>query len=154
MLTGVALALSELPLHLVEARLSSRVVERGGEREVQFLFHSPERLLPVWVNGRLELAHWGCRRAESRSLPATGWARLATFEAGGWRPWSPAEAIIPATLGLDRGVWYRVRQGVRALAVWDEHGLLRAYPLVEPATHYYRVMTRSEWMPCLVGELI
>jgi hypothetical protein len=62
--------------------------------------------------------------------------------------------VIPATLGLDRGVWYRIRQGVRALAVWDEHGLLRAYPLVEPATHYYRVMTCSDWMPCLVGECI
>jgi hypothetical protein len=154
MLTGVALALSELPLHLVEHRLSSRVVERGGEREVQFLFHAPERLLPVWVNGPLELARWGCRRAESRSLPATGWARLATFEAGGWRPWRPVEAVIPATLGLDRGVWYRIRQGVRAVVVWDEHGLLRAYPLVEPTTHYYHIMTRSEWMPCLLGEMI
>jgi hypothetical protein len=154
MLTSVALALSELPLRLVEAPLSGRVVERGGEREVQFHFTNPERLLPVWVNGRLELARWGCRRADSRALPTTGWARLATFEGGGWGTWSPAEAIIPATLGLDRGVWYRIRQGVRALAVWDEFGLLRAYPLVEPATHYYQVMTRSDWMPCLVGEMI
>jgi hypothetical protein len=48
----------------------------------------------------------------------------------------------------------RIRQGVRAVAVWDERGLLRAYPLVEPATHYYRIMTRSDWMPCLVGERI
>jgi hypothetical protein len=46
----------------------------------------------------------------------------------------PAEAIIPETLGLDGGVWYRIRQGMRELVVWDEYGLLRAYPLVEPAT--------------------
>jgi hypothetical protein len=43
---------------------------------------------------------------------------------------------------------------VRALAVRDEHGLLRTYPLVGPAAHYYRVMKRSDWMPCLVGECI
>jgi hypothetical protein len=29
-----------------------------------------------------------------------------------------------------------------------------AYPLVEPASHYYRVMTRGAWMPVLVGERI
>jgi hypothetical protein len=43
---------------------------------------------------------------------------------------------------------------VRALAVRDEQGLLRAYPLVEPTTHYYRVTTRSDWIPCLVGECV
>jgi len=28
------------------------------------------------------------------------------------------------------------------------------YPLVERSSHYYRVMTRSEWAPALVGEVI
>jgi hypothetical protein len=62
MLTGETLVLSELPLQLVEQRLSARLVERGGEREVQFPFRTPERLLPVWANVRLEPARWGCRR--------------------------------------------------------------------------------------------
>jgi hypothetical protein len=35
-----------------------------------------------------------------------------------------------------------------------EQGRPVVYPIVEPATHYYEVMTRSEWMPVLVGELI
>jgi hypothetical protein len=26
--------------------------------------------------------------------------------------------------------------------------------LCEPASHYYRVMTRGDWMPCLLGEVI
>jgi hypothetical protein len=26
--------------------------------------------------------------------------------------------------------------------------------VTEPATRYYRVMTRAEWMPALVGEVI
>jgi hypothetical protein len=40
------------------------------------------------------------------------------------------------------------------VAVRDERGVPAVYVLVEPATHYYQVMTRSGWMPSLVGELI
>jgi hypothetical protein len=28
------------------------------------------------------------------------------------------------------------------------------FMLCEPSTRYYRVMTRAEWMPALVGEVI
>ena len=55
-------------------------------------------------------------------------------------------------MGLDRGVWFRVREGVRGVVVRDESGGPVVYVLCEPATHYYQVMTRSEWMPALVGE--
>jgi hypothetical protein len=41
---------------------------------------------------------------------------------------------------------------LKSLLVTDEHGTPRAYPIVAPANHYYRVMTRSDRMPCLVGE--
>jgi hypothetical protein len=91
---------------------------------------------------------------ESRALPLSGWTWKSTVETGGWAHFNAAPAVIPATLGLDGGIWYRVRQGVRALAVYDECGRLCAYPVVEPSSHYYRVMTRSPWMPCLVGERI
>ena len=121
---------------------------------MQFLFRDAERVLPVWHEGRLQLARWGNRRGESRALPLTGWARLETCEGGGWGKWRPVEVFIPATLGLDGRVWHYIRQGVRGLLVRDEAGLLRVYPLVEPASHYFRVMTRSGWMPCLVQERI
>ena len=61
---------------------------------------------------------------------------------------------MPATLGLDNGVWYKVRQGVRAILVRDDWGEAVVYPLVEPSGHYYEVMVRSPWMPVLVGERI
>jgi hypothetical protein len=38
--------------------------------------------------------------------------------------------------------------------VRDEQGRPVVYVLVEPASHYYQVMTRSVWMPVLVGERI
>jgi hypothetical protein len=55
---------------------------------------------------------------------------------------------------LERGVWYAIRQGVHGVVVHDEAGRPRVYVVCEPASHYYRTMTRSVWMPALVGERI
>jgi hypothetical protein len=132
--------------------LQRRVHDRGGEPEVRFLLADRERVLPVWLDGRLQIARWGNRRGQSPGLPCTAWARLATLEAGGWAELGAAEVVIPAALGLDRGVWFQIREGVRGLAVSDEHGRPVVYVLCEPASHYYAVMTRSDWMPLLVGE--
>ena len=152
MLSGVALALSEVPVELVERR---RVYDRGGELEVQFLLHDSERVLPVWLEGRLQVVRWGNQRGQSRSLPSTAWTRLATLGDGGWGERGPVPVVIPATMGLDQGVWFRVRQGVRGVVVRDEGGRPVVYVLVEEASHYYAVMTRERsWMPALVGQRI
>jgi hypothetical protein len=108
----------------------------------------------VWHAGRLQLVRWGCRREESRRLPCTGWTWLATVAAGGWLPWEPVPVDIPATMGLDNGIWYRIRQGIRGLLVHDEQGTPTVYLICEPSSHYYRVMTRSQRMPVLIGERI
>jgi hypothetical protein len=156
MLSGIALALSEVPVELLERHgLQRRVHERGGEAEVQFLLHDEARALPVWWEGRWQLLGWGNRRGQSRALPCTAWGRLDTLEGGGWVAHEAESVVIPATLGLDKGVWFAIREGVRGVAVRDERGRPVVYPLVEPASHYYQVMTRgSAWMPVLVGELI
>jgi hypothetical protein len=155
MLTGIALAVADIPLVLIEQEhLEPRRHERGGEAELQFLLCDAERLLPVWHEGRLQLVRWGNRRGESRALPLTGWARLETWAGGGWGRWRPAGVFIPATLGLNGRVWYGICQGVRGLLVRDEAGLARVYPLVEPASHYHAVMTRSDWMPVLIDKRI
>ena len=155
MFSGVALAASEVPDELVERHgLLRRVYARGGEREIQFLLREGERLLPIWLNGRLHIARWGNRRGESRRLPCTAWTWRATLEGGGWGNHGGEPVIIPATMGLDRGVWFHVAEGVRGIVVRDDCGEAVVYMLVEPSTHYYQVMTRSEWMPALVGQLI
>jgi hypothetical protein len=61
---------------------------------------------------------------------------------------------VPAALGLDGGVWYAVRQGARGVLVRDEGQRERVYLVCEPASQYYGVMTRSDWMPVLIGEHI
>ena len=155
MFGGVALALSELSTELIEAHgLERRIHERGGEPEVQFLHRDRERLLPVWLEGRLQIVRWGNRRGQSVGLPTTAWTWQKTLEAGGWGDRVVVPVVVPATLGLDRGVWFRVREGVRGAVVRDEQGLPVVYVLVEAASHYYQVMTKSAWMPVLVGERI
>ena len=146
MLSGVALALGDLPEALA-AGLGGRVYRRGGEAEVRFLVGDPDPLLPVLLDGRLRLVPWGNRDGR-RALPRTAWARIDTLAAGEWGT-EIEPAVVPAALALDKGVWFHAREGVRIAMVGGT-----AFVLVEPSTHYYQVMTRSEWMPCLVGEVI
>jgi hypothetical protein len=115
MLSGIALALSGLPLELIARHgLERRIYERGGEREVQFLFADAERLLPVWRDGRLEVLCWGNRRGESSRLPYTGWTQMENVEDGGWGECGAEPVVIPASMGLDKGFWYRISAGTRA----------------------------------------
>jgi hypothetical protein len=156
MFAGVALAMSELPMELIGRHgLRQRIRDRGGEREVQFLFADAERLLPVWRNGQLQVLRWGNRRGESRHLPCTAWTQLDTVKGGGWGAMHVEPVVIPATMGVDKGVWYRIRQGIRGLVVQDEHRCPRVYVICEPSSHYYQIMTRgSPWMPLLIDERI
>jgi hypothetical protein len=155
MFSGVALGLDRIPLELIERHgLARRIYERGGEREVQFLLCERERILPVWLDGELRIVRWGNRRGQSRTLPCTAWTWRTTLEGGGWGEREVQPVVIPASVGLDRGVWFHVREGVRGVVIRDEREQPVVYVLVEPSTHYYQVMTRSAWMPALVGELI
>lgn len=61
---------------------------------------------------------------------------------------------VPARYALMNRVWYRVKRRVRGLAVRTRQDKPVVYLVCEPATRYYQVMTRAEWMPVLVGEVI
>jgi hypothetical protein len=128
--------------------------ERGGERKIRSYYRDRFPRLPIWRDGRLQIVRWGNGRGDSRFLPRTGWTWMSTVEAGYWRSVEPIRVDIPATLGFDRGVWFRIRQGIRAILVPDERGVAVAYMICEPASHYYRVMTRSDRMPVLIEERI
>jgi hypothetical protein len=52
------------------------------------------------------------------------------------------------------GVWFKVRQGVKGLLVRDRAGEPVAFAVCAPATRYYQIMTRDDWMPALIGEVI
>jgi hypothetical protein len=150
-----SLPYNALPLRLIErCKLDSLAHDRGGEKELQFHFAGRVPLLPVWHEAQLRVVRWGCRRRESRSLPVGGWMRLTRVESGYWSHCGAEPVDIPAALGLNNGVWYGIREGMRDVLVPDENGVQRVYVICEPASLYYGVMTRSAWMPVLIGERI
>ncbi|MDG3003649.1 hypothetical protein [Paludisphaera mucosa] len=155
MCVGISLAWSELPTELIGRHgLDRRRHERGGEGEVRFLYRDRRPRLPVLRDGRLQVVRWGNGRGQSRFLPPTGWTWKATVDQGYWRQVGAVRVDIPATLGCDRGVWFRIRQGIRGILVPDERGIAVAYMICVPSTHYYQVMTRSSRMPLLIDEHI
>jgi hypothetical protein len=153
MCSAIALPASDLPVELVE-ELSGRVHDRGGDREVRFDWRSVPALLPVWWNGRLQVVRWGNRDRAERKLPPTCWTWRATVEDGKWSALEPEPVEVPAAYGYANGVWFRVKQGLRGLLVRTPSGEPVVFLICEPATRYYRVMTRDEWMPVLIGEVI
>jgi hypothetical protein len=76
------------------------------------------------------------------------------LEKGGWGDRLVSPVVIPANMGLDGGVWFRIQEGVKGVVVQDEQGAPVVYVLCEPARHYYQVMTRAAWTPVLVSERI
>jgi hypothetical protein len=153
---GVAIPWDDLPTCLLaRPEVRRRRYRRGNARpEARFLFSDPDRLLPVLWQGQLRLLPWGARRGDKSGLPCTSMVWKATLERGVLREAAPELAAVPASFALDCGVWFHVVQGIQALVVSGRQEQPVAYLLVEPASHYYRVMTRSKWMPCLVGQTI
>ena len=151
--TAVALPVSELP-EVVVSQLADRVHDRGGEREVRFDLRNRPALLPVWWEGKLQMLRWGNRDRADRKLPPTGWTWQASVEAGKWSGVRPVPVEVPARYALMNGVWFKVTRGVRGLVVVTPAEEPVVYLLCEPSTRYYRVMTRAEWMPVLIGEII
>jgi hypothetical protein len=151
---GIALPIDELPEALVRAerrRLALRAP--GDSRELRFLYRDPRPELPAWYGDRLGIYLWG-NRDKTSALPRTAWCRLETLEEGFWRQLSPEPVEIPAALGLERGVWFLIHEGIRGVLVRDEHGRPHVYMLTQPASHYYQIMTRNARMPVLLGEQI
>ncbi len=155
MCTAIALATSELPLSVVEeAGLNDRIHDRGGEPEVRFYWQARPTLLPVWWGGKLRIVRWGNKDRAERKLPPTGWTWQDSVEDGKWSALSPEPVMIPASFCLMNGVWLKVKQGMHGLLIHDRQGREIVFMLTEPSTRYYQVMTRAEWMPRLIDEII
>lgn len=113
-----------------------------------------KRLVGKVTVGRLRVVRWGNRDRAERKLPPTGWTWKASVEEGKWAAMDAEPVLVPANYLYAGGVWFRVKEGVDGLLVRTRAGDPVVYLVTEPATRYYRVMTRQEWMPTLVGEVI
>ncbi len=118
------------------------------------MYRDPRAELPAWYGERLGIYPWGNRERQS-ALPRTGWCRREILEEGLWRHLNPEPVEIPAALGLERGVWFLIPEGmIRGVLVRDRRGRPHVYMLTQPASHYYQIMTRNSRMPVLIGEQI
>jgi hypothetical protein len=151
MCLGIAVPIYEIPEAVIrDHRLLDRIVQRdnGAGREIQFHYRHRRRLLPVYIDNQLRILEWGNRDGHGL-LPVNGWCHKEWIESGHWQGLRPQPAMILAAMAIELGVWYQVKQGIECMVVRDH-----AYMLTEPATHYYRIMTRSNRMPVLIGQTI
>jgi hypothetical protein len=151
---GISVPIHEIPEAMISRhRLTDRIVQRDPDagREIQFIYRHSRPLLPVYLDNQLRIIEWGCRRGR---LPTAGWCHNEWIESGDWQQLRPQRATIVAALALERGVWYQVKEGIQAVVVQDWQRQLHAYMLTEPASHYYRIMTRNNRMPILIGQTI
>jgi hypothetical protein len=155
MATGVALSVQEFPSAVLELpTIRRRFYGESEQQEVRFWSNDAWPCLAVQHEGQFRLARWGNRRARGSPLPGPGWVWKQDLANALWTHIETHPVTILANAGFDGGVWYRVRQGIEGLLVFDEKGKPVVYMLVEPATHYFRTMTRSSRMPALRGEVI
>lgn len=156
MCDGVAILRSEFSDDLLRRyRLDYRIHTRArrAEQEIRFLARDRWPVLPVWHDGQLAIYPWGNRDRTAR-LPRSGWCLEEELNAGTWEWLKPIPIEIPATYALTQGVWYPVTQGIQGVLVGDGRGRPHVYMRIKAATHYFRIMTRSERMPLLIAQQI
>ncbi len=117
---GIAIPLDGLPEELA-LRQQHRVAlrEPGGQRELRFLFRDAKAELPAWWGNRLDVFPWGNRDDAASRLPRTGWCRQESLDEGRWKFLRPEPVEIPAALGLEKGVWFAIVEGIRGVVVHD-----------------------------------
>ena len=105
-------AASELPVELIARHGLSRAPQRGGEHEVRFLYRDRRPRLPSARRATADGALG--KRIGPKPVAAPHRLDLAsTIEEGTWSGLNPVPVDIAAMLGLERGVWFRIRQGIR-----------------------------------------
>ncbi|QDU82800.1 hypothetical protein Pla110_45630 [Polystyrenella longa] len=127
----------QLPEALINQSGLSAFRRGSGDLEYHFSFKQRSPCLPVWTEGQLSI------------LPWAGYCPRESLDAGCWSERQPESVEIVATLCCDKGIWFTVNEGIRGVLV-----ARRVYVITAPASHYYRIMTRHDRMPVLIGESI
>ena len=156
MCTGITIAKRDIPAKLIQKhQLEERMIQRSetAEKEILFMQRHRRPLLPVFYQGELRILPWGNRQRNSNA-PMDQWCDVATLESGAWSMYHTESAEIQANFGLERGVWFQIREGIKGTIIHDQHEHPYAYMLLQPSSHYYQVMTGYEKESVFLGEQI
>ncbi|MCA9014414.1 MAG: hypothetical protein KDA77_03690, partial [Planctomycetaceae bacterium] len=113
MCTGITLAWREIPTRLIQKyQLEERIIQRceTAEKEILFLQRHRRPLLPVFYQGELQILPWG-NRQRNCNAPLAWWCEVSTLQSGAWSMYSPEPVEILANFGLERGVWFQIKEG-------------------------------------------
>ncbi len=123
-------------------------VSVGSQKHVlRFLYRDPVPRLPAFFHDQLDIYPWGNRDNKQSRLPKTGWAKAESVDQGKWNWLHPEPVEIPASHGVERGVWFPIEKGMRGLLVKDEQDRPHVYMLTQAASPEYAAMTKHERMP-------
>lgn len=119
----------------------------GRSDLVRFQYRDRIPLLPALYHGELDVYFWGNRDDKMSILPRTGWCKVESLHAGRWKRFHPEDVEIPASMGLERGVWFPIEKGMRGILVQDEQKMGHVFMLTQPASMDYLALTKHERMP-------
>lgn len=149
----VVLAGSEVPTELHGLKeLKRRAFVRESEPEFRFALSDPWPKIPIRRQGTIQFARWGNAGRRCESLPRCALTTQERVKAGEWAEYKAVPIEIPANFWIANGVWCFVEQGIRGLLAPDEVGRAVCFVICEPATNYFKNMTRARWMPVLIDQ--
>ena len=119
------------------------------ETEYKFQFQDKKPLLPI-ITDTIHICEWGNRDNKISSLPHTGWCRAESLTAGKWDWLSPTMVRIPASHGLEKGVWFPIKNGIQGVLVYDKDHSEHIYMLTQSSDEAYRTLTQHDRMPAFV----
>jgi hypothetical protein len=118
---------------------------------IEALFWQPRPILPVVLNGEVQLLDWG-NRDQTVNLPKTGWVRHESLEAGKWNYLKPEPVVLPVLAGVEKNQWFGITHGIHGLLVHHQN-LKRIYMVTVPPTEAFRARTRHDRMPALIEQI-
>jgi len=148
MCAGVRFSISNIPEVKLKKYFNQRELDFYKKRgEIDIFFFSKKPFLPIQRDDRIDLVTWG-NRDKNFALPQTGWARQESVEAGKWDYLKLQKVEIPARMGYEKGVWFKV-DGIGGVEIKSGRDK-RVYMLTQKASPRYRKLTGHDREPVWV----
>lgn len=116
---GIGFKIDKISDSDLELFYSSKDLEKIRANNFAYSFFWNEKaVLPVIENNsKSALLSWG-NKDPNLKLPKTGWAKEESIEDGKWKYLKPAEVIIPAVKGYEKGKWFEVKgKGIKGIVI-------------------------------------
>lgn len=136
-----------------EKELQNFKVFVSGE-DAYVSFFGPNCFLPIRTSNGNKFVKWGNKSCLGVRAPLGAFCKIESLKSGYVAQLRPKVVEVIANAAQENGIWFQVKQGIRAVLIKDRLGNEFAYILTVPSTHYYKTMTRAERMPVLVGQVI